>query len=48
MPNITVMMPLVGGTTESHTSPITAPNSTADTGVTGNEMKAKMAAARTK
>ena len=48
VPNMTAMMPLVGGTTESQTRPITAPNSTAVTGVTGNEMKAKMAAARMK
>ncbi len=48
VPNISAMMPLVGGTVESHIRPMAAPNAMQVTGVTGNEMKAKIAAARTK
>ena len=46
MPNITAMMPLVGATVDSQSSPITAPNRIDVTGVTGKEMKASTAAAR--
>src|ERR1700722_3224272 len=48
VPNISAMMPLVGGTVDSHIRPIVAPNIRQVTVVTGNEMNARIAAARTK
>src|SRR5215472_9628686 len=48
VPNIKAMMPLVGGTVESHIKPIVAPKIRQLTGVTGNEMNATIATARMK
>src|SRR5580692_3420521 len=48
VPNISAMMPLVGGTVESHIKPMVAPKTRHVTGVTGNEMNARIAAARVK
>ena len=45
VPNITTIMPLVGGTVESHIKPMTAPNMIQVNAVIGNMMKAKIAAA---
>ncbi len=42
------MMPLVGGTVDSHIRPMIAPNMMHVNGVTGNEMKARIAIARVK
>ncbi len=39
---------MVGGTVESHNSPITAPNTTAEVGVTGSVMNATTASERAK
>src|SRR5580698_3711680 len=48
VPNISAMMPLVGGTVESHIRPMIAAKIRHVTVVTGNEMNARMAAARMK
>src|ERR1700722_8493432 len=48
VPNISAMMPLVGGTVESHIRPMIAAKIRHDTVVTGNEMNARIAAARMK
>ena len=48
VPNITTMMPLVGGTVESHIRPMAAPNRMQLNCVIGKAMKARITAARPK
>ena len=45
---MTAMMPLVGGTVDSHNRPMDAPKASEVAALTGNEMKASTAAARRK
>src|SRR5215216_1234657 len=48
VPNISATSEEVGGTVESHRSPVTAPNTTAEAKLAGSVMKAIAASARAK
>jgi hypothetical protein len=48
VPNMRATSPDVGGTVESHRSPVTAPNVMAAAGLAGKVMKATTASARQK
>jgi hypothetical protein len=48
VPNISATRPEVGGTVDSHNSPVTAPKISVETVVAGSTMKATMESARAK